>query len=32
MKSVRHGLRLLGLGIALGILLYVGWLALGMLP
>jgi threonine/homoserine/homoserine lactone efflux protein len=28
----RHALRVVGLGIALGVLLYVGYLALGMLP
>lgn len=32
MSARRHALRLVALGLALGILLYVGYLALGALP
>jgi hypothetical protein len=31
-KPVRHGLRVLGLGLLLGVVLYAGYLALGVLP
>ena len=30
-RPIRHALRLLALGLGLGVLLYVGYLALGML-
>jgi hypothetical protein len=30
--GIRHALRVVLLGLALGLLLYVGYLALGMLP
>lgn len=30
--AVKHTVRLLALGVALGLLLYVGYIALGMLP
>jgi hypothetical protein len=32
MKRFRHGLRVLLLGLLLGVALYAGYLALGMLP
>lgn len=31
-KPLRHALRVVGLGLGLGVVLYVGYLALGMLP
>ena len=31
-KSLRHVLRIVALGLALGVVLYVGYLAIGMLP
>lgn len=31
-RAAAHALRVLLLGVALGALLWVGWLALGMLP
>jgi len=31
-RAAAHALRVLALGMALGVLLWVGWLALGMLP
>lgn len=31
-KSLLHAVRIVGFGLGLGVLLYVGYLALGMLP
>ncbi len=31
-RAIAHALRVLALGALLGVLLWVGWLALGMLP
>lgn len=31
-RSLLHALRIVGLGVALGVVLYAGYLALGMLP
>ncbi len=31
-RAVKHTVRLVALGVALGVLLYVGYIALGMLP
>lgn len=32
MKALRHVLRVLALGLGLGVLLYCGWIAYGLLP